>query len=270
MPSTRFAPRFAAFTLIAAALTLGAGISFADANGRTGRAQSSSGCGGCHGSQSTAVTVSITGPQSVQVGSTNSYTVTVSGGPASTAGGFNLKASGGTLAAGINNSVSGTEVTHTSPSSRSWTFSWTAPSTAGAQNFWAVALAADNGGDESGDKWNWYGGALNTAFPITVSAAAGVESGLSRTWLAPPWPNPCSGSTRMAYSLANPGRVRLELLDTQGRRVAMLADGVVPAGRQDFVWAARNSTGGRVPPGTYFLKLTAPDQQLTNRVTVVE
>ncbi len=269
MRSPSLAAPAAAFTLLAAVLTLGAGTAFADANGRTGRAQSATGCS-CHGSQSAAVTVTITGPQNVQVASTHSYTVTVSGGPASTAGGFDLKVSGGTLTAGANNSVSGTEVTHTNPNSRSWTFTWTAPATAGTQNFWAVAVAADNGGDEGGDPWNWYGGALNTAFPITVSSSTGVESGPSRTWLAPPWPNPVSGSARVAFSLASPGRARLELLDTQGRRVATLANGELPAGRQDFVWAVRSDAGARVAPGTYFLKLTAPDQQLSKRVTVVE
>jgi hypothetical protein len=160
--------RVASVTLAAVALIAGASLLQANESGRTGKAQSANGCN-CHGStHSTGVTVTITGPQTVAPSSKHSYTVSVSGGP-TVLGGFNLKTAAGTLTAGPNTTVSGLEVTHSNGFERSWTFDWTAPATVGTQNFYAIAVAADGSGDEAGDEWNWYGGAVNTAFAISVN-----------------------------------------------------------------------------------------------------
>lgn len=269
MNSTRMLPRLTPWILLAAGLVLGAGSVFADINGRTGRAQSATGCS-CHGSARTSgVTTTITGPQSVTTGSTHQYTVSVGGGFAGTEGGFNLKSSGGTLVAGANNQLSGTELTHNDAASRSWTFSWTAPATAGSQSFWAIALVGDGGGDTGGDLWNWYGGAVNTPFAITVTDAAGVGDSPSLTWLATPSPNPCVSATRIAFSLASPANARLEVLDAAGRRVHTLARGAMPAGSQSVSWDGRSERGSRVPAGVYFVRLTTPQRDFTTRLSVV-
>lgn len=81
-------------------------------------------CTQCH-SSGTPPTVVISGPTSVASGSTNSYTLTVSGGGN---GGLDVAASGGTFTAGSGTQVRNGEITHSSASSNhSWTFSWTAP-----------------------------------------------------------------------------------------------------------------------------------------------
>ena len=268
MKNARMLSPIMPWLLVAAALTLGAGVVLADANGRTGRTQSSTGCN-CHGNTRTAaVQVTVSGPQSVLVGSAHQYTVTVIGGPSATQGGFGLKASAGTLTAGTNNRVSGLEVTHTNELSRSWTFTWTAPATVGTQNFYAIGISTDGSGDEDGDQWDFYGDAVNTAFPITVTNAAGVEGEGSLTWLAPPSPNPCTGSSLVAFSLGTTTHVRLELLDTAGRLVRTLADGTLPAGRQSVSWDRRSSSGSRAPAGLYFVRMPTPGRTLTTRGTV--
>jgi hypothetical protein len=49
---------------------------------------------------------------------------------------------------------------------RSWTFSWTAPATAGLVQMFGVANAADGNGRNSGDAWGWHG--------VTSSAPGGA------------------------------------------------------------------------------------------------
>lgn len=268
MNANRLLPRITTWVLLAAGLTLGASVVFAYMDGRTGKAQSSTGCS-CHGTTATSgVVVTITGPQVVAPSSTHQYTVTVSGGPAAPNGGFDLLGSGGTFTAGANNRVSGSEVTHSNPDARSWTFSWTAPATTGTQNFWAIGLAADGALDTSSDDWNWYGGVVNTAFPITVTTATAVGDPASATWLAPPLPNPCVNGARVSFSLANAADVRLAILDAAGRNVRTLVRGAMPAGPQSVTWNGRSANGARVAPGVYFLRLTTPDRELTQRVTV--
>lgn len=270
MNFTRTQTRIAVAAMLAAGLLVGAGQVFADNNGRTGRSQSATGCS-CHSSTATAgVIVAITGPRNVVTGSTNSYTLTVTGGPAAPNGGFNLKGSAGTFVAGANNRVSGLEVTHANASVRSWTFSWTAPTTAGTQNFWAIGLAADGGDDTSSDDWNFYGGAINTAYSITVAAAAGVGDLPSLTWIASPLPNPCMSGTQIRYSLATAANVKMSVLDPAGRVVRTLVDDARPAGPASVSWDGLAAGGTRVPAGVYFVQMTIPGRVLSTRVTVVD
>ena len=150
-------------------MTLWAGFLLARNDGLIGVSTSATGCV-CHNSSPDAsgqVTVTISGQQTVAPSSTNSYTITVSGGPSGTTGGFNLTADGGTLIAGANNRLETGELTHADRNSRSWTFEWQAPATEGTNNFFAVAQAT-NGSGTSGDSWNWFGAQAGAGFPILV------------------------------------------------------------------------------------------------------
>lgn len=270
MTNTRTYTRIAALALIALGLSVGARQVLADMTGRTGRTQSSTGCS-CHSSTATpGVTVSITGPRNVITEAKNNYTVTVTGGPVGPNGGFDLKASAGTLTAGANNRVSGLEVTHSNSDVRTWTFAWTAPVTAGTYNFLAIGLAADGAQDTSADDWNYYGGAMNTQFTITAAAATAVGDEPSLTWIAPPLPNPCVRGTQIRYSLATEANVKMNVLDASGRIVRTLVDGARPAGPASVSWDSRTSNGSRVPAGVYFVQMTIPSRVLSTRITVVD
>ncbi len=132
--------------------------------GIPGRSQA--GCGSCHGANADpGVAVTISGPTNVTPGSTNSYTVSVSGGPTA-GGGTDISVSGGTLAVGANTQLSGGELLHTNGSFRSWTFSWTAPATDGLVTMYAAGNSVNLDGGTGGDAWNL--AQLN----ITVASAA--------------------------------------------------------------------------------------------------
>jgi hypothetical protein len=51
--------------------------------------------------------------------------------------------------------------------------------------------------------------------------------------------------------------VRLAVYDVQGRLVAMLVNGELPAGWHPISWAPRNSHGVRVASGVYVARLEA-------------
>lgn len=111
----------------------------------------SSGCAGCHGggTGTTGGTVSFS-PTTPTVGQTVTVTVTVTHGSLSH-GGFNLTLDGGTFPAspGTNASrVSTTEVMHSTPTSgRTWSLTWTAPSSAGSYAWTLWANAVNNNWD---------------------------------------------------------------------------------------------------------------------------
>jgi len=265
MTSIRMPLLGAAGALLVTALF--ASACFADSSGRTGR--TATGCS-CHGSVNAGVSVTIAGPQTVEPLSTHDYTVSVSGGPATSTGGFDLKVSGGTLTAGANNRVSGSDVTHINRNSRSWTFSWTAPAATGTQNFVAVGLGCDGTGGTGGDAWNFYGGVANTAFEISVADPLDVVGTPGRTWLAPPAPNPCQRGAQLEFSLETPGVVRLEVIDPSGRRVATLVNGTLPAGRHAMRWDRHRDNGTRAVAGLYFVRLVKASEVHTTRLLVLD
>jgi hypothetical protein len=68
-------------------------------------------------------------------------------------------------------------------------------------------------------------------------------------------PNPFGGSTVISFMLPQEERVRLEVVDVSGRRVAMLHDGLLPAGLQQITWNGATRHGGRAESGVYFYRL---------------
>jgi len=108
------------------------------------------------------------------------------------------------------------------------------------------------------------GSALSPAgFTITGPLAVELPGGGAFA-LEPAHPNPASGPTRLAFTLARDGRVRLDIEDLGGRRVATLADGTLNAGRHETSW----DPGARVAPGLYFAVCTTADGRRVRRIVV--
>ena len=79
-------------------------------------------------------------------------------------------------------------------------------------------------------------------------------------------PNPSRAAMRIDYALPRESRVRLSVLDVQGREVAVLADGLFEAGRYQTTWSGRTDAGDEAPAGVYFVRCQALGQRLTERV----
>jgi hypothetical protein len=73
--------------------------------------------------------------------------------------------------------------------------------------------------------------------------------------LEPGAPNPFRSATELSYWLPQHGRYRLGVYDVQGREVAVLAEGMAPAGRRTLRWDGRDARGAELPNGVYFLRL---------------
>lgn len=70
-------------------------------------------------------------------------------------------------------------------------------------------------------------------------------------------PNPFSSATTIRFALPRATQIRLEVFDSQGRRVRTLAQGDWAAGYQSIDWDKRNEAGSAVRPGVYLYRLTA-------------
>ena len=97
--------------------------------------------------------------------------------------------------------------------------------------------------------------------PRPTAGEGGPEPGALRLDAAP---NPSSGSTTLRFHLAEPAAVRLACVDAQGRTVATLADGDLPAGDH------ARTLGADLAAGVYACRLTAGADTVARTLTVVQ
>ena len=115
------------------------------------------------------------------------------------------------------------------------------------------------------DTGPWDIGVVNAwGLRFTYAQVASAPQDLpARTALLGNRPNPFNPATNIDFELAAAARVRLEVFDLAGRRVATLVDESLDAGRHTARWSGRDDAGRAASTGTYFYRLSAgPDVQV--------
>ena len=105
---------------------------------------------------------------------------------------------------------------------------------------------------------------------IAVNAAGVDGQPATGTALLPIRPNPFGQSTTVAFDLAAPGTVSLEIYDARGVLVRTLEDGVLPAGQYQSVWDGRDTGGRRVAAGVYFARLRTADTHAMQKMLLLK
>jgi hypothetical protein len=237
-------------------LTAGANsvlFAFPGVTGKTNKT-GGAGCagGGCHGAQTATVTIS--GPSSLNVGQSGSYTATLSG---STKTGVNIAASDGTLGVGTAQlTLSGGELTFTAArNSSTWTFTYT-PQAAGAKKLYAAGVI------------NGHSGTWNLAADYTVTATSsttGVDNEQPVAFqLNQNYPNPFNPSTIISYSIPQPNRVMLEVFALDGSKVSTLVNQDQDAGIHQ---ATFQGTG--LASGVYLYRIVSGTNIATRKLMLI-
>jgi hypothetical protein len=84
------------------------------------------------------------------------------------------------------------------------------------------------------------------------------------------YPNPFNPATRVALEMARAGHARLDVVDLRGRRVAVLHDGLLPAGRHEMEWRGRDDAGRAVPGGVYLARLVTAAGSRTVKLSLAK
>lgn len=223
-----------------------------------------SGCT-CHGSSSSATTVSIqgvSGSVTMAPGEQRSFTVVVAHGSLSHAG-FNLAvtnsggSSAGTLSAGSGSQLNGSELTHNgrkamSSGETTWTFNWTAPTSTGTYTMKAAGNAVNNNSAYTGDTWNFMNNVtITVATPMTVTSPNGGE-----TW--------CRGEEKIISwnPVGLTGNVKIEISTNNGGAWSEIT--TVPVTPSSYNWTIPNNQ----PTGTqYLVKVTSVSTPTANDVS---
>jgi hypothetical protein len=82
-------------------------------------------------------------------------------------------------------------------------------------------------------------------------------------------PNPFNAGTRISYSLPQAGRVHLEIFNIMGQRVAVLLDGVQPAGHHTVRWDGKDNSCQPLASGVYIYRLQTESARLTRKMVLL-
>jgi len=241
---------------------------YASPGGFTGRTKktSNNGCS-CHsGSTPTPdVTVTIAGPDTVNIGQTAMYTLTVSK-ASKTGAGLDIAVRSGTLAPVSSNiHLSNSELTHNNnipmtSGSVTVQFNYTAGSSATLDTIWATGLATNSNNSESGDDWNWANSkrvvVRNPNAVINISGEVPGSYSLSQNY-----PNPFNPATKIRFNLPKNSEVKLSVFDMSGKEVSVIINSALNAGEYEADW---NPTG--FSSGIYFYTLKTADFSETKKM----
>lgn len=105
----------------------------------------------------------------------------------------------------------------------------------------------------------------SSASTSTASEPEAQNSVPSEFRLDAAYPNPFNPQTTIPFALETSSDVRLAVYDLLGRRVALLVDGLMPAGSHSVTFDA-----GNVPSGTYLVRFEAGPLNATRTVTLIK
>jgi|GEM_PF-1344247 len=103
----------------------------------------------------------------------------------------------------------------------------------------------------------------------TVNTAVDDALSPTDTWqLSPCYPNPFNGQTVITVNVPAPAQpATITIYDCTGRKViALLDEGVIPAGSQRFMWQGNDEQGNQVASGMYLVVLMAGRIRITQKV----
>ncbi len=82
-------------------------------------------------------------------------------------------------------------------------------------------------------------------------------------------PNPFSGASRVRLAVSRESRVRIGVIDLQGREVRVLHSGLHPAGVLDVTWDGRDGSGHMLESGVYFCRIEGNGPVLLRKLVML-
>ncbi len=209
-----------------------------------------------------AINVTLTGPDTVLVNSTNEYTFAVTRTSGSfTKGGIDLAVSSGTLGVGSSTGLkilNGELVQSTKfngPTTK--IFTYTAPNTPGI-----ITMYACGSGGTGTPPWN---NAPNKT--IVVKTLSGIENKTNPIGfnLSQNYPNPFNPITKIEYQISKTSKVKLTVYDIRGNEITNLVNKRQEPGNYSVEF-----NGSKLSSGTYIYKIETKDFSSTKRMLLIK
>ena len=88
--------------------------------------------------------------------------------------------------------------------------------------------------------------------------------------LEAPAPNPFRNQSVITLALDRTERVKVDVVDVQGRPVRALADETLAAGRHTWTWNGAMESGRRAEPGMYFVRVSCGGTETSQRLVLID
>ncbi|RMD63705.1 T9SS C-terminal target domain-containing protein, partial [Candidatus Parcubacteria bacterium] len=114
---------------------------------------------------------------------------------------------------------------------------------------------AHDGGALGDRRWAKYGTAIDDgpdALPVAMT-------------LKQNYPNPFNPTTTIWYELNKAGKVTLDVIDAQGKKIATLVNGQKPAGSYAITFNGQN-----LASGVYFYRLTSGSHSIVRKMLLIK
>jgi len=106
-------------------------------------------------------------------------------------------------------------------------------------------------------------------FDVPTGVDDGETAAPSANAIRAIYPNPFNPTARIAFDVSARSRVELAIYDVSGRRVAVLVDRELEAGRYESVWNGRDREGRTASSGVYFCRLDAAGGTETRKLVLI-
>ncbi len=131
------------------------------------------------------------------------------------------------------------------------------------------AISAKDGNVVVGGGFTMSGVVASSHFGVWVDPAVGVDH-VPVPLVLSAWPNPFNPTTVLSFETAQPGLIRLEIMDLRGRLIRTLIDADIPSGLHKKIWNGTDTADRIVESGVYFARLSTQRDQRTLKLILLK
>lgn len=121
-------------------------------------------------------------------------------------------------------------------------------------------------------------GVTNGVLPLHTTGMSSPVREMSKTITSVPvrfklnanYPNPFNPSTTISFDLPETSEISLEIYNSAGQRVRVLASGIWPAGVHALSWDAKDTKGSSLPSGVYIYRIKTPRFTQSKRMLLIK
>ena len=107
-------------------------------------------------------------------------------------------------------------------------------------------------------------------FDISELLGLNVDQVPDNFALHKPYPNPFNPKTRIAFSVAQQGKVKLSVFDMSGRLIRTLKNAPMGVGNYEAEWDAKDNDGNKVSTGVYLIHFASGSYTSTQKVLLLK
>ena len=127
--------------------------------------------------------------------------------------------------------------------------------------------------DLSDESQGWYVDdinlVLNQDMPPNVNTDSNINNIPNKLTLNPSYPNPFNPNTKISFDLPKSSKVKLQIVDINGRGIANLLSNSLDSGTYNVNWNGTSDSGVNMSSGIYFIILNVDGSILTQKLSLI-